>query len=305
MARIRSLKPEFWTDEELAIQLTRDERMLYLGLQWNLADEHARLRGDPRYVKGQLFAYDDDLASADIDKMLTHLAELGKVIRYRSGAGRYVFLPKLSLHQRLDADKVPSKLPDPSECDPDGDESARGWLWTPPGFIRAESKPGTDESLPGTDVSVPDPDSSVLLYGAWSMEHGTGSMEHGDAPASAPGALLADGAASRQPKRAAPDASGFDAWYSAYPLHKARGAAEAAYAKAVREGAHPQVLLDAAASYRDDEQVKRGFAKHPATWLNQKCWLDERSPPPAPDRPPNGHRSYQNPPDDSVYEEPI
>jgi hypothetical protein len=304
MARIRSIKPEFWADEELAIQLSRDERMLYLGL-WNLADEHARLRGDPRYVKGQLFAYDDDLTAPDIDKMLTRLAELGKVIRYRSGAGRYVFLPKLSSHQRLDADKVPSKLPDPSECDPDGDESARGWPWAPPGFIRAESGRDADESGPGADTSVPDPDSSVLLYGTGSMEHGTGSMEHGDAPAS--GALFAGGEGAPQPKRArsVPDVSGFDAWYSAFPLHKARGAAETAYAKAVREGASPQVLLDAAVRYRDDEQVKRGFAKHPATWLNQKCWLDEHSPPVAPDRPRAGYQPYRDPDDDSVYEEPF
>jgi hypothetical protein len=73
----------------------------------------------------------------------------------------------------------------------------------------------------------------------------------------------------------------FAEWYAAYPLHTARGAAEQSYDRAVREGADPQVLLHAAVRYRDDDQVLRGYAKHPATWLNQKCWLDEATPPPA------------------------
>jgi hypothetical protein len=50
VARIRSIKPEYWADQDLAEQVSRDARLLYIGL-WNLADEHGRLRGDPRYIK--------------------------------------------------------------------------------------------------------------------------------------------------------------------------------------------------------------------------------------------------------------
>ncbi len=57
MARIRSVKPEFWLDRRLARGVSRDARLLYIGL-WNLSDEHGRVRGDARYLKGQLFAYD-------------------------------------------------------------------------------------------------------------------------------------------------------------------------------------------------------------------------------------------------------
>ena len=77
----------------------------------------------------------------------------------------------------------------------------------------------------------------------------------------------------------------FGEWYAAYPVHKAPGEAETAYARALREGADPQVLLEAAKRYRDDPQTLRGWAKHPATWLNKKCWLDEDAPPPQ-DAPP-------------------
>jgi hypothetical protein len=101
----------------------------------------------------------------------------------------------------------------------------------------------------------------------------------------------------------------FDEWYAAYPVHKSRGDAETAWPNAIRE-ADPQVLIAAAKRYSSDPQVLRGYGKYPATWLNKKCWLDEDAP--APDRqsqngshPRQPHRSYQNPPDDSVYEEPL
>jgi len=82
----------------------------------------------------------------------------------------------------------------------------------------------------------------------------------------------------------------FGEWYAAYPVHKARGDAETAYAKAVREGANPQGLLEAAKRYCDDPQVHQGYGKHPATWLNKKCWLDEDRPPPTPPPTANGIR---------------
>lgn len=69
----------------------------------------------------------------------------------------------------------------------------------------------------------------------------------------------------------------FAEWYAAYPVHKARGAAARAYAKAAKKTT-PAVLLVAARSYRDDPQVARGYGKHPATWLNSECWLDEAAP---------------------------
>ena len=40
MARIRSIKPEFWDDRKLAKRASRDARLLYIAL-WNLADEWA------------------------------------------------------------------------------------------------------------------------------------------------------------------------------------------------------------------------------------------------------------------------
>jgi hypothetical protein len=72
----------------------------------------------------------------------------------------------------------------------------------------------------------------------------------------------------------------FAEWYAAYPRKKGPGAARASFNKAVKK-ADPQTLIDAAKRYAEsDPQVLRGFAKYPATWLNQECWLDEPDPQP-------------------------
>jgi hypothetical protein len=67
----------------------------------------------------------------------------------------------------------------------------------------------------------------------------------------------------------------FAEWYAAYPIHKAPAAARKAFNKAVAKVDDIAVLVDAALRYRTDPQVLRGFGKHPATWLNGECWLDE------------------------------
>ena len=116
MARMRSVKPEFWTDPDVA-DLSRDARLLYIGL-WNLSDEHGRVRGDARYLKGQLFAYDDDLTADCVATLVDELEKAGKVVVYAVDGKFYLHLPSLARHQRLEPDRVVSRLPaPPSEPD--------------------------------------------------------------------------------------------------------------------------------------------------------------------------------------------
>lgn len=81
-------------------------------------------------------------------------------------------------------------------------------------------------------------------------------------------------------KSAADDAEHprFAEWYAAYPIHKAPAAARKAFNKAVRKVDDISVLVEAAQRYHADPQVLRGYGKHPATWLNSECWLDEPTP---------------------------
>jgi len=69
----------------------------------------------------------------------------------------------------------------------------------------------------------------------------------------------------------------FPAWYAAYPRRASRGAARRAYSVAVQK-ATPEELLAGAARYAKwlaSTGTPLDKTKHPATWLNQECWLDE------------------------------
>jgi hypothetical protein len=154
MARIRSVKPEFFQDRKLARQLTRDERLFYQGL-WCQADEHGRAQGDPRLLKGQIFPFDDDITDEAVETMLKTLESAGRIERYDVDGDPYLFLPRLGRHQRLETAKVAPKYPAPPSH-PD------------------RSAPDPDESAPRADESARDSDSSALLYGAGSREQGAG-----------------------------------------------------------------------------------------------------------------------------------
>lgn len=184
MPRIRSIKPEFWADEKLAEAVSRDGRLLYIGL-WNLADEHARLRGSARYIKGQLFPYDDDLTVSRVDALIDELTAVRKVWRYLCPDGdAYLYLPNLARHQRLEAAKVASRLPDPPEKFPSsGLKNAASPLQgdgsdhAPDSNVMSSQNQQVKTLLTtGADESARGADNLPLLYVAGSMEHGTGSM---------------------------------------------------------------------------------------------------------------------------------
>ena len=44
--RIRTIKPDFWTDAKVS-KLTYLARLLFIGL-WNVADDEGRFKSDPR-----------------------------------------------------------------------------------------------------------------------------------------------------------------------------------------------------------------------------------------------------------------
>ena len=58
MARIRSIKPEFWGYESIT-NLSREARLVYIGL-WCFADDEGRFRAQIGVLAGQLFPEDDD-----------------------------------------------------------------------------------------------------------------------------------------------------------------------------------------------------------------------------------------------------
>jgi hypothetical protein len=74
----------------------------------------------------------------------------------------------------------------------------------------------------------------------------------------------------------------FQEFWDQYPhrggAKKGKASAQKAWAKAIRARASPAQIIAGALRYAGDRQVMAGYAKDPASWLNQKGWEDEVEP---------------------------
>lgn len=110
MARIRSIKPEFWTDEKLSL-LDPVSRLVFLGLI-SMADDAGRLVDNVKLLDGMLFPSTDDSCRDALDT----LARTSRVLRYRSASGQALLqITNWERHQKVDH---PNKyvLPGPEDA---------------------------------------------------------------------------------------------------------------------------------------------------------------------------------------------
>jgi len=57
MARIRTIKPEFWDDEKLSL-VSRDARLTFIGM-WTFSDDYGVVKGASVWLKSKIFPYDN------------------------------------------------------------------------------------------------------------------------------------------------------------------------------------------------------------------------------------------------------
>jgi hypothetical protein len=70
MARIRSIKPEFWTDEKLT-ECSLSARLFFIGT-WNFADDKGNLQASAKRLKMQIFPADNIDCQPLLDELITH-----------------------------------------------------------------------------------------------------------------------------------------------------------------------------------------------------------------------------------------
>lgn len=95
MARIRSVKPSFFTDETLA-EVSRDARLLAIAL-FTQADCKGRMEDRPRTIKLGAFPWDD----VDVDALLDELQAIDFICRYKVDGRAYLQIRTFEKHQRL------------------------------------------------------------------------------------------------------------------------------------------------------------------------------------------------------------
>jgi len=118
MARIRTIKPEFWDDEKLA-QLPRDARLLFIGM-WNFSDDYAVVKGHPVWLKNKIFPY-DEIRQQQFNEWLLSLEKMRCIIPFSHNGETYYFIRTFADHQKVDR---PSQIRNPEPPENILDENA-------------------------------------------------------------------------------------------------------------------------------------------------------------------------------------
>jgi len=106
MARIRTIKPEFFTSEDI-VSLSPMARLLYIAL-WCEADREGRMSWKPKTFKMRYFPGDN----CNIDELCAELIGAGLLELYGEGLA---YIPCFAKHQHVNPREAASTLPEPTD----------------------------------------------------------------------------------------------------------------------------------------------------------------------------------------------
>jgi hypothetical protein len=109
MARIRTIKPDFWTDEKI-VELDFAARLFFIG-SWNMADDNGNLQRSAKKLKMQIFPAD----AIDCEPIVCSLIAHGLFSEYEVNGEKFLHINGFRKHQVINR---PSKtgLPTPDSA---------------------------------------------------------------------------------------------------------------------------------------------------------------------------------------------
>lgn len=110
MARIRTIKPEFWTDERLT-ECSLSARLMFIGML-NFADDSGNMAYSAKRLKMQIFPAD----SIDTQPLLDELIAHGMLIDYSVSGEKYLHIKGFTKHQVINR-PTKSAIPSPEFTD--------------------------------------------------------------------------------------------------------------------------------------------------------------------------------------------
>ena len=118
MARIRSIKPEFWRSPSTAAASPR-ARLLYIAM-WNWCDDYGVGEWTPRELLGFAFPNDEDVTNAEFQSLCTEVAACFGTEFYVVRGRRFYYIPAWDDHQKNER-RATGKYPKPDvpEASPD------------------------------------------------------------------------------------------------------------------------------------------------------------------------------------------
>jgi hypothetical protein len=248
MARIRTIKPEFW-DSPGSETVDPRWRLLYIAM-WNWADDYGRGKAEARELLGFAFPRDEQLT---LDEFRGGLGEVRRVFHvkfYKIDGRSFYWVSTWEKHQRID--------------------KRSGARW--PEYDPATEYDPVDGSLVNTGVkSVPD----ILRRGPVEdpsrvpATPGVGTEEQGNR-----GTVL-----SSSPRRGDREIQSlFDEFWSVFPRKVAKAAAQRRFTTLVKRGSDPLEIIEGAKRYAEERRGQDAqYTKQPDGWLNAGRWQDEPS----------------------------
>ena len=110
MARIRSIKPEFWVSEQIG-NCSREARLLFIGM-WTFSDDRGVHPAKTKTLKAEVFPQDEDITSVDVARWVQDLLKVGLIEEFEAEGALYWHVTGWAKHQRID--KPTNKHPCPS-----------------------------------------------------------------------------------------------------------------------------------------------------------------------------------------------
>lgn len=244
MARIRSIKPEFWTDPDI-VAMPMAARLFLIGC-WNHADDYGVLRDDPERLRLQIMPADP----IDAVEIVDELVESRFLVRMIAPDGTALLVVRtFTIHQKID-------------------KRAVGRWGHPDDFTPAESHrptPAPTQSPPIPTTPTPGGEGTGL--------DGTG-LEQLPPPADVTSLALV-------PTEPAPPvrmySDEFERWWSLYPRKVEKAPAFAAW-KVARRTRTAEFLTEAVRAHGAAWQANGTETKHivyPERWLKRKRYDEE------------------------------
>jgi hypothetical protein len=185
VARIRTIKPEFWDSPDTARASLR-ARLLYISM-WNLADDYGVGDGNFKRIIGFAFP-NDEIGVSEIPRLIAEVSRTFSVMFFDYEGRPYYWIPSWETHQRTEK-RAKQRVPFPdnpktltSSGEMSGDGNSAESLGSPGAGTGEQGNRGTGErelenTCPAKPNATPPPDNFLDWYLEYPRKESKGVAE--------------------------------------------------------------------------------------------------------------------------------
>jgi len=242
MARIRTIKPEFWSSPDTA-RATPLARLLYIAM-WTWADDYGVGTANLKELAAFAFPNDDNIGTSEIQSLCKEVAGSFGTAFYTHHGRPYYCIPAWDAHQKTER-RAKGRNPRPEDAESTTDLRMHNG--------EAENLGTSSQCLGKSPVGTGE-----------QGNRGTGEEE-----------TCSPAPPSNATEPTTPP--GFAEFWNAYPRKEAKQAALKAWPKAVKLTSRT-TLIEGALRLAQDPNREDEFTPLPASWLNAGRWEDDPLP---------------------------